>query len=167
MVCFWRCDSPVGTYTVAEDGMGICSLFFGERLVPPDWEMRQTPLLKTAILQLAEYFSGKRQTFDLPLSLHGTPFQLADWAALQTIPYGETCCYQQIAEQMGNPKACRAVGLANNRNPVAVIVPCHRVVGKNGGLVGYAGGVWRKKAYWSWNKNIDCPNKKAAFLSEF
>ena len=141
MAFFWCYDSPFGSYTAAEDGVGICALYFGQRPVPGGWTQKETSLLKETALQLEEYFSGSRRQFDLPLSLTGTPFQLADWAALQTIPYGQTRCYQQIAEQLGNPKACRAVGLANNRNPVAVIVPCHRVLGKDGRLVRYAGGL--------------------------
>ncbi len=141
MISFWRYDSPLGIYTVAEDGEGICALFFEERPGKEKWTMRETPLLKRAAAQMAEYFSGARRSFDLPLSLKGTPFQMADWAALREIPYGQTRCYQQIAEQLGNPKACRAVGMANNRNPVAVIIPCHRVLGKGGKLVGYAGGL--------------------------
>ena len=141
MISFWRYDSPLGIYTVAEDGEGICALFFGERPGKEKWTMQETPLLKRAAAQMAEYFSGARRSFDLPLSLKGTPFQMADWAALREIPYGQTRCYQQIAEQLGNPKACRAVGIANNRNPVAVIIPCQRVLGKDGKLVGYAGGL--------------------------
>lgn len=141
MISFWRYDSPLGIYTVAEDGEGICALFFEERPGKEKWTMQETPLLKRAAAQMAEYFSGARRSFDLPLSLKGTPFQMADWATLREIPYGQTRCYQQIAEQLGNPKACRAVGMANNRNPVAVIIPCHRVLGKDGKLVGYAGGL--------------------------
>lgn len=141
MISFWRYDSPLGIYTVAEDGEGIYALFFGERPGKEKWTMQETPLLKRAAAQMAEYFSGARRSFDLPLSLKGTPFQMADWAALREIPYGQTRCYQQIAEQLGNSKACRAVGMANNRNPVAVIIPCHRVLGKDGKLVGYAGGL--------------------------
>ena len=141
MISFWRYDSPLGIYTVAEDGEGICALFFGERPGKEKRTMQETPLLKRAAAQMAEYFSGARRSFDLPLSLKGTPFQMADWVALREIPYGQTRCYQQIAEQLGNPKACRAVGMANNRNPVAVIIPCHRVLGKDGKLVGYAGGL--------------------------
>lgn len=141
MISFWRYDSPLGIYTVAEDGEGICALFFGERPGKEKRTMQETPLLKRAAAQMAEYFSGARRSFDLPLSLKGTPFQMVDWAALREIPYGQTRCYQQIAEQLGNPKACRAVGMANNRNPVAVIIPCHRVLGKDGKLVGYAGGL--------------------------
>lgn len=145
MVKAWKYDSPFGSYTVVEDGQGICGLFFGERPAALGWIWEETPLLKRAAGQMEEYFSGIRQAFDLPLSLRGTPFQLTDWAALQEIPYGETRCYEQIAVRIGNPKACRAVGLANNRNPVAVIIPCHRVLGKDGKLVGYAGGLHIKK----------------------
>lgn len=141
MTFFWRYDSPLESYTAAEDGVGICALYFGRRPVPKEWIEKETPLLKEAARQMKEYFFGDRKQFDLPLSLTGTPFQRADWAALQTIPYGQTRCYQEIAGQLGNPKACRAVGLANNRNPVAVIIPCHRVLGKDGKLVGYAGGL--------------------------
>ncbi len=141
MISFWRYGSPLGIYTVAEDGEGICALFFGERPGKEKRTMQETPLLKRAAAQMAEYFSGARRSFDLPLSLKGTTFQMADCAALREIPYGQTRCYQQIAEQLGNPKACRAVGMANNRNPVAVIIPCHRVLGKDGKLVGYAGGL--------------------------
>ena len=99
------------------------------------------PLLGQAKQQLAEYFAGQRQAFDLPLRMQGTPFQQKVWAALREIPYGETRSYGQIAAQVGNPKASRAVGMANNRNPIAIIVPCHRVIGANGSLTGYAGGL--------------------------
>ena len=146
MICFWCYESPFGPYTAAEDGEGVCALFFGQRPLPEDWVRRQTPLLRQTSLQMEEYCRGQRRAFCLPLSLHGTPFQQAVWAALQAIPYGQTRSYQQIAAQIGNPKACRAVGMANHRNPVGVIVPCHRVIGKNGGLTGYAGGLAVKQA---------------------
>ncbi len=95
--------------------------------------------------QLNEYFRGERKTFDLPLALCGTPFQLKVWEALQTIPYGDTRSYKEIAIQVGSPKGCRAVGMANNKNPIPIIIPCHRVVGGNGKLVGYAGGLDKKE----------------------
>jgi methylated-DNA-[protein]-cysteine S-methyltransferase len=95
--------------------------------------------------QLDEYFLGKRKNFDLPLSLHGTTFQLAVWKQLETIPYGKTKTYKDIAIGVGNEKAVRAVGLTNGRNPIAIVVPCHRVIGSNGKMVGYASGVWRKE----------------------
>ena len=104
-------------------------------------QMQETPLLREAAKQIGEYFSGTRKAFDLPLSYHGTPFQMADWGALLTIPYGETRSYRDIAEQIGNPKAYRAVGMANNRNPIGIIIPCHRVIGHDGGMVGYGGGL--------------------------
>ena len=85
--------------------------------------------------------SGERKSFDLPLSIKGTAFQMEDWRALQTIPYGETCSYEDIARKINRPKACRAVGMANHANPVSIIIPCHRVVGKNGSLTGYGGGL--------------------------
>lgn len=98
-------------------------------------------LAETAASQIREYLEGKRREFTLPLAPQGTLFQQRVWEALRTIPYGETRCYAEIAEMIGNPKACRAVGMANNRNPIMILIPCHRVVGKNGGLVGYASGL--------------------------
>ena len=98
-------------------------------------------LTNLAFKQLEEYFAGKRQVFDLPLDMQGTDFQKKVWQSLCDIPYGETRSYKQIAEQIGSPKACRAIGNANNANPISVIVPCHRVIGANGKLVGYAGGL--------------------------
>ena len=100
-----------------------------------------TPVLLAAEKQIREYLAGLRQTFDLPLSPAGTEFQKMIWAALQRIPYGETCSYQQVAAMVGKPNACRAVGMANNKNPILIIIPCHRVIGSNGKLVGYAAGL--------------------------
>lgn len=101
-------------------------------------------LSELAALQLTEYFSGKRKEFDLPLEPQGTEFRKKVWAALTEIPYGETRSYKDIAERIGNPKACRAVGGANNKNPISIIIPCHRVVGADGSLVGYGGGLDKK-----------------------
>jgi methylated-DNA-[protein]-cysteine S-methyltransferase len=103
------------------------------------------PPIREAIRQLAEYFAGARRAFDLPLDLRGTPFQLRVWQALLRIPYGETRTYGQLAAQIGHPGAARAVGAANGANPVAIIVPCHRVVASGGGLGGYGGGLDRKE----------------------
>lgn len=111
-----------------------------------NWQQADTPLLVQAKAQLSEYFAGTRQEFTLPLSPKGTPFQQKVWAALQTIPYGQTRSYGEIARQIGSPKAARAVGMANHHNPIAILIPCHRVVGQNGALTGYAGGLERKKA---------------------
>ena len=111
-------------------------------------EMRehlQHPILLQAQQQLSEYFAGKRQTFDLPLAFYGTAFQMKVWNALLSIPYGETRSYKDIAAQIGNIKAVRAVGAANGRNPISIIAPCHRVIGASGKLVGFAGGLDRKQ----------------------
>jgi len=105
----------------------------------------ETPLIQKAAAQIKEYFEGKRTQFKLPLAPHGTEFQLAVWRALQDIPYGETRSYKEIAATIGRPKAVRAVGMANNRNPISIIVPCHRVIGHDGKLVGYGGGLPLKK----------------------
>lgn len=110
-----------------------------------DFVFESTPLLAETIRQLEEYFAGKRHDFDLPLAPQGTPFQQRVWTALRQIPYGTTASYGQIAAAIGNPKASRAVGMANNRNPIAVIIPCHRVIGADGSLVGYGGGLPIKK----------------------
>lgn len=103
--------------------------------------LQTTELLSMATIQLDEYFQGKRTTFSLPFKLTGTPFQLAVWKKLQNIPYGKTTSYKEIAQKMNKPKAYRAVGMANNKNPLPIIIPCHRVIGSNGKLIGYAGGL--------------------------
>jgi methylated-DNA-[protein]-cysteine S-methyltransferase len=113
--------------------------------VAPAEDGRADPLLARAREQLAAWFAGARTQFDLPLRPEGTPFQLAVWRELQAIPYGETRSYGQIAVRVGQPSASRAVGAANGRNPIAVIVPCHRVIGASGALVGYGGGMERKR----------------------
>jgi len=119
----------------------------------------ETPLIKQTYMQITEYLEGKRKNFTIPIQLKGTPFQIKVWQALQQIPYGETRSYQDIAEAVGSPKACRAVGMANHNNSIAIIVPCHRVIGKNNKLVGYAGGLdikakllsIEKKSYSKWS----------------
>ena len=103
--------------------------------------LQTTELLSMATIQLDEYFQGKRTTFSLPFKLTGTPFQLAVWKELQNIPYGQTTSYKEIAQKINKPKAYRAVGMANNKNPLPIIIPCHRVIGSNGKSIGYAGGL--------------------------
>ncbi len=103
--------------------------------------LQTTELLSMATIQLDEYFQGKRTTFSLPFKLTGTPFQLAVWKELQNIPYGQTTSYKEIAQKINKPKAYRAVGMANNKNPLPIIIPCHRVIGSNGKLIGYVGGL--------------------------
>lgn len=132
--------SPVGELFIAENDAGICCVSFSP-LDDVGILKKETALIKKTAKQLQEYFSGKRKQFDIPLSTHGTDFQQKVWQSLQQIPYGETRCYEQIAESVGNPKACRAVGSANNKNPISILIPCHRVIGKNGKPVGYGGGL--------------------------
>lgn len=141
--CF--CDTPVGLIRIAEDRHGICSLRFTDGMDGPAGGGGEGLYLTEAKGQLLEYFAGKRRVFDLPLSVHGSEFQERVWCALQSIPYGETRSYQQVARMIGSEKAARAVGMANNRNPLPILIPCHRVVGKDGKLVGYAGGIERKR----------------------
>lgn len=111
-----------------------------------DADNETSPLADAAFAQVSEYLQGKRKAFDFPYEYQGTEFQRKVWDALCVIPYGETRTYKEIACAIGNPKACRAVGLANNRNPLAIVVPCHRVIGTNGALVGYASGLDVKQA---------------------
>jgi methylated-DNA-[protein]-cysteine S-methyltransferase len=132
---------PIGTLGIAGEGDAICRVFFGEKGALPGFDHAESPLIRKAAAQLEEYFAGKRKTFDLPLALRGTDFQVSVWKALQTIPYGETRTYGELAALIGNPRACRAVGLANNRNPIVIILPCHRVIGADGSLTGYGGGL--------------------------
>lgn len=120
-------------------------------------ETKNNSLIKEVIKQLDQYFDGKRTFFDFPTELQGTDFQKKVWKALSAIPYGQTKSYKEIAQYIGNPKACRAVGLANNKNPLTIVFPCHRVIGSNGKLVGYAGGLEMKK----WLLNLEMKNKKA------
>ncbi len=136
--------TAVGPVTVLCSEHGVIGVYFGVR-PPSAGQERETTLSRRCYEQLEEYFAGKRRGFDLPLETKGTPFQEKVWQALQTIPYGESRSYEEIAAQIGNPKACRAVGMANHRNPISVLIPCHRVVGKNGSLTGYAGGLEVKK----------------------
>lgn len=139
-------DSPVGPLTlVARDG-ALAGLYMTEHRHLPVLDLpRDDSVLPAAREQLAAYFAGDLQVFDLPLSVGGTPFQQAVWQGLAQIPYGETWTYRDLAAHLGNAKAVRAVGLANGRNPVSIVVPCHRVVGADGSLTGYGGGLDRKQ----------------------
>lgn len=138
-------DSPLGPLTlVAEDGV-LAGLFMAEHRHAPDLDLPVEPTGLPAVReQLIAYFAGDLKEFDLPLAVHGTPFQQQVWAALRTIPYGETWTYRELAAAVGRPAAVRAVGLANGRNPVSVVVPCHRVIGADGSLTGYGGGLAAK-----------------------
>ncbi len=141
-------QSPYGQMTLQANEHGLLGAWFEIQTTQPQQlgiYSDNNPILSEAVRQLEEYFSGKRTQFELPLAAKGTAFQQAVWQALCRIPFGETWSYQQLADEIGNPKAVRAVGLANGKNPISVIVPCHRVIGKNGKLTGYAGGVETKQ----------------------
>ena len=137
----WEMETPIGKIVIAESDGAISHLLFYDDKRLAGYETKETPGIKKAEKQLKDYFEGKRTEFDLPLYMDGTDFQKSVWGALQKIPYGETRSYKEIAEQIGNPKAVRAVGLTNGKNPISIIVPCHRVIGSNGKLTGYAGGL--------------------------
>ncbi len=142
---YWIYSSPVGDILIAWEEDKIIELRFirtGETL--PQGE--QTPLSREVCRQLGEYFAGKRKLFDFPMEVCGTEFQRRVWRALMDIPYGETRSYKDIAAAAGSPKAFRAVGMSNNRNPIAIAIPCHRVIGADGALVGYGGGMDKKAA---------------------
>jgi methylated-DNA-[protein]-cysteine S-methyltransferase len=140
--------SPIGPLTLVASEFGLVAVYMERHLHAPksqsDWRLDDTRFGEVC-RQLDAYFAGVLQKFDLPLDLQGTPFQLRVWHALQTIPYGETVSYGEQARRMDHPQAVRAVGLANGRNPISIVVPCHRVIGKNGSLTGYGGGLERKR----------------------
>jgi methylated-DNA-[protein]-cysteine S-methyltransferase len=144
MTSYTRIDSPLGPLLLAADEAGLRHIEFlsSKRAHPPDpdWQEDARPL-KDVIRQLRAYFAGKLETFDLPLAPEGTEFQQKVWRRLLDIPYGETMSYGELARRIGNPNACRAVGLANGSNPIPIIIPCHRVIGSNGKLTGYGGGL--------------------------
>jgi len=137
-------DSPVGPLLLTTNGTSLTRLLFDVQ-PDPTWSTEPSPVLDEAVRQLGEYFAGERTDFDLPLEPAGTPFQLRVWETLRDIPYAETINYGQLANRIGNPNASRAVGLANGRNPISIVVPCHRVIGANGSLTGYGGGLDRKR----------------------
>jgi methylated-DNA-[protein]-cysteine S-methyltransferase len=143
-------EGPIGPILLTSDGAALTGLYTNAENRPTwlgaDWiEDATAEPLPAAICQLAEYFSGSRRDFDVPLSFQGTEFQLRVWRMLTTIQYGDTCSYGDLARRLDNPGASRAVGLANGRNPISIIVPCHRVIGADGSLTGYGGGLERKR----------------------
>lgn len=139
-------ESPIGNLLLRSDGEALTGLWMGpsDKERDPSWQ-RDDPWFAQVQIQLAAYFAGDRQDFDLPLVLRGTEFQERVWHALGTIPFGETISYGELADRIGAPKAVRAVGAAVGRNPISIIVPCHRVVGSDGRLTGYGGGLERKR----------------------
>ncbi len=145
MISYTETDSPVGRLLLAGDESAVRRIHFmnGSEESPPsqEWRNARSPLLKEALRQLEAYFAGELRDFTLELAPEGTPFQLAVWRRLQEIPYGATISYGELARRVGNPKASRAVGLANGANPIPIVIPCHRVIGASGKLTGYGGGL--------------------------
>jgi methylated-DNA-[protein]-cysteine S-methyltransferase len=141
-VCYGYYESPIGLIEVGGTEGAITSLYFCGQRRP---EGGSNLVVHEALRQIDAYFAGVRRAFDVPIDLHGTSFQLLVWQQLLTIPFGHTVSYQGIANAIGKPKAVRAVGAANGQNLLSIIVPCHRVIGSRGALVGYGGGLWRKE----------------------
>lgn len=133
-------ETKVGLIGIKEREEKIREIYFSKE-VPENLELKETPLIKETIKELEEYLDGKRKSFNIPFDPKGTEFQISVWNELLKIPYGETCSYGEIAKRIDNPKASRAIGMANNRNPISIIIPCHRVIGSSGKLVGYGGGL--------------------------
>ena len=151
-------DTPLGTARIRGDKSGISAI---EVLNSPVEETSNIPItLKQAATQLKEYFEGSRQSFELQLNPDGTPFQKKVWLALQQIPHGRTLSYMELSKILGDPKAIRAVAAANGKNPIWIIIPCHRVIGSDGSLTGYAGGLHRKK----WLLNHESQNKQQSLF---
>lgn len=148
VIYFTTMPSPLGELLLTGDGRHLTGLYMTPHTHGPerggDW-VRNDAVFVDAVRQLQEYFDGNRVTFEIPLAPDGTDFQRRVWMALRDIPYAQTVSYGDIAREIGNPKGMRAVGLANGRNPISIIVPCHRVIGSNGSLTGYGGGIERKQ----------------------
>lgn len=138
---YYYYETDLGLIGIADDGQAITDLFFAHDEKPHGALLKESKLIEEAALELMQYLQGMRQDFEVPLRFGGTDMQNQVWNALMTIPYGQTRSYKQIAEQIGRPQAYRAVGMANHRNPIAIIIPCHRVIGADGSLVGYGGGL--------------------------
>jgi len=138
-MCFY--ESEIGRIGIMEKDGSITAVYINGDDLPGDEEICETPVLKEAVRQLKGYFAGELREFSLPLEPKGTDFMKKVWNALYEIPYGKTATYGEVAKKIGSPKACRAVGLANNKNPIPIFIPCHRVIGANGSLTGYRGGL--------------------------
>jgi methylated-DNA-[protein]-cysteine S-methyltransferase len=170
MTTYWTTvPSPIDDLLVTSDGDAVTRIWFApfDDVVQADWVESSSGVLGEARRQLTAYFAGQLTEFDLPLAPAGTPFQQRVWEGLRSIPYATTMSYGELATKLGSPSASRAVGLANGRNPIAVVVPCHRVIGVNGTLTGYAGGLERKKALLDLERSVagpDQPNDQLALL---
>lgn len=152
MKCIKYMNTKIGNIAVLEENNKIIEIQINKNIEDSNILKKDTLLLRKTEKQLEEYLEGERKMFDVPLNPKGTKFMKEVWTALQDIPYGEVKTYQQIAEKVGNPKAARAVGMANHKNPIPIIIPCHRVIGTNGKLVGYALGMDMKKFLLEWEK---------------
>jgi methylated-DNA-[protein]-cysteine S-methyltransferase len=141
-------DSPLGQLTLVGNGKALTAIGITDKIRANKTQYAdggRDPVLVKTKKQLEQYFAGKLNRFDLPLDVHGTPFQKKVWKALSKIPFGKTASYKDVAVMIGNPKACRAVGTANGKNPLCIIVPCHRVISNDGSLGGYTGGLSKKR----------------------
>jgi methylated-DNA-[protein]-cysteine S-methyltransferase len=164
---YYSCvDCPLGRMFVQGDGQFVTGLFMpqhkGWRGPDASWQESHAPFTVVRE-QLAEYFAGERQQFDVPLKLAGTPFQQRVWQELVRIPFGTTITYGELARRVGKPSASRAVGHANSRNPISIIVPCHRVIGANGKLTGYGGGVDKKQWLLAWERSATVAEHRSLF----
>lgn len=163
MIYYTEHCSPLGDLLLAATDVGLSGLYFEQHKYfngPQEWRKDAGhPHLRIATLQLDEYFAGQRYAFDVALDLIGTPFQRAVWAALQALPFATTVSYQTIAQRIAKPGAIRAVGTAIGRNPVSIIVPCHRVLGSSGALSGYAGGLPRKQYLLTHESTASCDGR--------
>ncbi|CDM68217.1 methylated-DNA-protein-cysteinemethyltransferase [Clostridium bornimense] len=146
-------NTSIGKVNVVEEDGFLTYVSISENFVIEDATIKETTLIKETIGQINDFLAGRRREFDLPLLPKGTEFQKKVWRELQNIPYGTTCSYKDIAEKIGSPKAARAVGRANNKNPIILIIPCHRVVGSDGRLVGYGAGLELKERLLALEKN--------------
>jgi methylated-DNA-[protein]-cysteine S-methyltransferase len=165
-------DSPVGQLKLVANGPRLAAILWEHErpnrvLLGPMSEAQNSEILDRAEQQLAEYFAGTRDRFDLDLDFHGTEFQKKVWQALLTIPFGETRSYLDIATQIGNPAAVRAVGAANGKNPISIVAPCHRVIGRSGSLTGFAGGLEAKALLLTLEGSLEPASKEAAQASLF
>lgn len=154
-------SSPLGPLTLLANKQGLTALYLPNRAPNHIDQIRSqesAAILEQACQQLDEYFAGTRQTFSVPLAPQGTAFQQRVWQALQSIPFGETASYQAISHRIGNPKANQAVGSANGKNPISIIIPCHRIIGRQGQLVGYGGGLTAKRTLLMWEATGKWPD---------
>ena len=167
MIVFRHIDSPVGLLLIAADDAGLRHIEFANPRHPirmhGDWRQGDGDVLAATEMQLGEYFVGQRRDFDLPLAPQGTEFQLQVWEELARIPFGATISYAQLAQRIDNPAAIRAVGAANGRNPLPIVLPCHRVIGTDGTMTGFGGGLPVKEFLLRWKAR--CPRRRAACSS--